>query len=314
MASSKANSSSQIVKIHPLVIASASDHYTRISVNGGNISGSSAVVGLLFGNVQDQSFAIFDATDVLIDGNNQISESEIAKKTQLWTAVYPTYSLLGWYSFASTVSPYHLSLHRTMTKSIQKHTPIFILFDEQQPSRPQTGSSSSQAPAQYDTNMDRIPLTVYLFEGDQGAFVEKRFVIESTEVERLALDEITSIIPYLPVGNNTVSPSAYEVLLKSLSTSVYLLEQKVAKVLTVLADMSAGRKPINVKLVRSAAKILASLSALDTKDFNLVLSEEANNEMLLVCISSVMKGFANLQTNNELTRLVAHSDEQRHHK
>jgi COP9 signalosome complex subunit 6 len=279
------------------VIASASDHFTRVFVNGGNLSGSSAVIGLLFGSIHDNVMAINDATDVLVDTQNNIAEPEVEKKRQLWTAVYPTYQLLGWYAFHDSVVPQHLAIHKTLEKFTPK--PVFILFDPKQ--------------QQHETQLDRIPLTAYFLEspdagkagneykssGNNLIFLEKNYLIESTDVEKLALDEITKSIPLLENSNKLMNHNGM------ILTSLSLLEQKIQKILEVLKKMEKGEIPKNSKLLQSAVKISDSLTSLQSKEYAAAFQEDLNDSTLSVYLSTVLKGFQNLSEMNEVTALVS---------
>mmetsp|Transcript_2845 Transcript_2845/g.3048 ORF Transcript_2845/g.3048 Transcript_2845/m.3048 type:complete len:296 (-) Transcript_2845:568-1455(-) len=197
------------LKIHPLVIASASDHFTRVQVNGGNISGGNSVIGLLFGSIHDGVLSVNDATDVLIDQSNHIDEREVEKKRNLWTAVYPTYQLVGWYAFDRAVSAYHYKVHQTISKFFPQA--VFLLFHTQQ-------STDEQS-------LDKIPMTAYLFETvtnqSQKAFIEKNYSIDSTDVEKIALDEIIKSIP------NKEGATKLDIHTSSLITSIQLLRNKI---------------------------------------------------------------------------------------
>ena len=262
-------------------------------MNGGNISGSSAVIGLLFGSVHDGVVSIHDATDVLVDNQNQISEREIEKKQKLWTAVYPTYQLLGWYSFDVSVMPQHLVIHKSLEKFVP--SPIFILFDPNQ---------------QNSEQLDRIPLTVYLLEAVAGdgsehkssgnrIFIEKPYSVESTEVEKLALDEITKSIPLLENSNRLTIHNA------NLITSLSLLQNKIRKIVEVLKKMENNEIPKNPKLIQSAKKIYDSLTSLQSKEYEAAFQDELNESMLAVYLSSMLKGFYNLSEMNDLTAMVS---------
>jgi hypothetical protein len=309
------------------VIASASDHYTRVVMNGGNLSGSKSVIGLLFGSIHHHQeppstsssstltsstiISINDATDVFLDANDHLSESEIEKKTKLWTTVYPSYSLIGWYAFDTTVTSKHTAIHKVFAQFFA--SPVFILFqiDANSGSSPSSSSSSAAAPAANDDQLDRIPLTAFVLESTNAsseqksnsssspqAFIEKNYIIESTTVEKIALDEIIKSIP--GEGMNKL-----EISNNSLITALTLLEKKIAKICSILTDMESGKIPMNYKLMTSASKIVNSLTALQSSsEFSHSFNEQMSSSMLSVYLSSLLKTYNNLNEVNELAVLI----------
>lgn len=277
------------LKIHPLVIASASDHFTRVQVNGGNISGGNSVIGLLFGSIHDGVLSVNDATDVLIDQSNHIDEREVEKKRNLWTAVYPTYQLVGWYAFDRTVSAYHYKVHQTISKFFPQA--VFLLFHTQQ-------STDEQS-------LDKIPMTAYLFETvtnqSQKAFIEKNYSIDSTDVEKIALDEIIKSIP------NKEGATKLDIHTSSLITSIQLLRNKITFIADIVQKMENGVIPQNPKLMQSARKICDSLTAIQSVEFQNALTEDYDNSLLSIYLSTAVKGFQNLQEVSELAANVGES-------
>jgi hypothetical protein len=55
-----------------------------------------------------------DATDAIfsvVNGAIELNQQKIAKKIELWTAVYSTQCFLGWYTFGSELYESHLHIN-----------------------------------------------------------------------------------------------------------------------------------------------------------------------------------------------------------
>ena len=91
------------------------DHYTRLSLGGSILPPNAPVIGLLFGTRDGVNTSLHDATEAVYqysDSNIILNHESILKKKELWTAVYTTQELVGWYTVGTDVSPYHLQMHR----------------------------------------------------------------------------------------------------------------------------------------------------------------------------------------------------------
>ena len=155
-ASSSNDDKTKKLKLHPLAISSICDHYTRVMLGGSTISSKAPVIGLLFGIHYGLDISIVDASDALYDvdesNNIQFREEDIKKKIELWTAVFSTYELLGWYTFGSDISPMIIDIHKIMSSFHQRNfieenekplcsqVPLFLLMN------PSPESKSKQLP------------------------------------------------------------------------------------------------------------------------------------------------------------------------
>lgn len=97
-----------------LVIASAYDHYARVTMRGSKLPKTSPVYGLLFGGTNNHSnvktISIRESTDAIyeldVNGLASFPRSQIEKKVALWTAVFTDYKLIG--SHLLFLLAYHL--------------------------------------------------------------------------------------------------------------------------------------------------------------------------------------------------------------
>ncbi|CAN0414460.1 unnamed protein product, partial [Hapterophycus canaliculatus] len=99
-----------------LTVITISDHHTRVSTGGGAQEAGGRVVGLLFGSQNGLDVSIYDAMEVACtavgaDGL-ELNEALVEKQKDLYTAVYPMYEILGWYTVGTEVTELDLGIQR----------------------------------------------------------------------------------------------------------------------------------------------------------------------------------------------------------
>mmetsp|Transcript_52 Transcript_52/g.63 ORF Transcript_52/g.63 Transcript_52/m.63 type:complete len:306 (-) Transcript_52:403-1320(-) len=280
-------SSSKKVGLHPLAIASICDHYTRVAAGGSKMPSNSPVIGLLFGVQNGLDISIIDASDAIyevVGGVVVLNSVEIEKKKVLMTAVFTTYELLGWYTLTdgSQVLPVHMSIHRDMMAF--NEAPLFLLMNH----APQPDAK-------------QLPLSIYEAEMHiiqdipTQIFVDIAFKLETAQAERVAVDQITKLTP-------TEGVSTLEVQNQSLTTSLRILEKKIAVITNLLKGMQEGSIPMDHNLVRKANKIYQQLPAIDSGKFQGQFLNELVDTLMMTHLSSSTKTTSNL---TELTDIYS---------
>jgi hypothetical protein len=264
-----------------LVIASTCDHYTRVSTGGSKLPEDAPVYGLLFGTNTDGYLSVCDSVDcnyTCTPDGVEVIPGEFESKTKLWTAVFTTYSLIGWYSFGAALSPEHAKFHEL----VAAHTPdpVFLFIN------PSAASDS-----------DELPLNVYRYESDSRQLCDTPFRIETSEVEKVALDHITKSTP-------VPGQSAMEVQNQSSLTSLRILDGKVGVVVAALQAMRDGTLPVDHALLRRAAKICQALPPIDSSTFDKDFADEMTNSLVISYLSAATKTVGQL---NEVTDLYSSS-------
>ncbi|CAN0390408.1 unnamed protein product [Ectocarpus sp. 12 AP-2014] len=119
------------IMLHPLTVITISDHHTRVSTGGGAQEAGGRVIGLLFGSQNGRDVSIYDAMEVACSavGANglELNEALVEKQKDLYTAVYPMYEILGWYTVGTEVTELDLGIQRQMTKF--NSSPLFLLMN-----------------------------------------------------------------------------------------------------------------------------------------------------------------------------------------
>lgn len=202
-----------------------------------------------------------------------ILPGEIESKVKLWTAVFTTYKLVGWYGFGSEATADHGKFHQFITHYTPD--PVFLLINQ---------SVLSDA--------EELPLNVYTASRDgSGSITGLRavhFVIETSDVEKLTLDHITKSTPVPGL-------SSLEVKNQSTLTSLRILDNKVSTIVDTLRAMQEGRIPIDHTLLRSAARICHALPPVDATGLRETFSTEVTNSLLITYLSAATRTAGQLE-------------------
>jgi hypothetical protein len=236
----------------------------------------------LFGTKNEAYTSICDSVDInytYTGGDIHVLEGEIDNKVKLWTAVFTTYKLIGWYSFGSMPTVDHKKVH-TMIAGYTPN-PIFLLINQV------SVEDSDLLPISvYNASIDNASLSV-------AGFSDVSFRIETSEVEKLTLDHITKSTPVPGL-------SALEVQNQSTLTSLRILDSKVSTIIETLRAMRDGGTPVDHNLLRSAAKICQSLPPIDSGTFQEEYNEETATSMLLSYLSAATKTAAQLNEVSDI--------------
>eukprot|EP01032_Pedospumella_encystans_P014273 gene14273-16408_t len=277
------------VGVHPLVVASTCDHFTRVATGGSKLPYNAPVYGLLFGTKNETYTSICDSVDInytYSGGDIHVLEGEIDNKVKLWTAVFTTYRLIGWYSFGAKPTADHRKIH-TMIAGYTED-PIFLLINQESLE-----------------DSDLLPVSVYRgvnvgSNKSSADFADVSFRIETSDVEKVALDHITKSTPVPGL-------SALEVQNQSTLTSLRILDSKVGTIIGTLRAMKEGNLPMDHALLRSAAKICQSLPPIDSTTFREEFNEETATSLLLSYLSAATKTSVQLNDVSDIYNSI-HSE------
>jgi Maintenance of mitochondrial structure and function len=247
------------------------------------MASDSPVIGLLFGVQNGLDISIIDAADAIYDvvgGEVVLNSPEIQKKKKLFTAVYASYELLGWYTLTkgNTVNLSHMTIHRDMMAF--NEAPLFLLMN--------------YAP---EPDAKQLPLSIYeaemhiINDAPRQIFVDIAFKLETAQAERVAVDQITKATP-------TEGVSTLEVQNQSLTTSLRILEAKIGIIGQLVLGMHDGKIPMDHSLLRKANKIYQQLPAIDSGNFEGQFLNELVDTLMMTYLSSSTKTSSTL---NELT-------------
>jgi Maintenance of mitochondrial structure and function len=260
------------------------------------MASDSPVIGLLFGIQNGLDISIIDATDAIyevVGGEVVLNSPEIEKKKRLFTAVYASYELLGWYTLSkgNKVLPVHMSIHRDMMAF--NEAPLFLLMNH--------------AP---EPDAKQLPLSIHeaemhiINDSPTQIFVDIPFKLETAQAERVAVDQITKATP-------TEGVSTLEVQNQSLTTSLRILESKIAVITELVKGMQEGTIPVDHGLLRKANKIYQQLPAIDSGKFQGQFLNELVDTLMMTYLSSSTKTTSTLAELTETYSLVYNSSARR---
>jgi hypothetical protein len=315
-----------------LVIASACDHYTRTIHGGTHFSPTSLVVGLLFGTVDIVSgvVQVMDGTDVMTtsttatatitgyqhDDMQSFDITEVTKKVQLWTKVYPHYELVGCYAFGKTLTEQHRHFQQSLSASLTStaSTASIALHKQQQPRLLLLFDSDINT-----LDVDHIPIRAYSTsppelhhekqqqqlhhhqqaQSQQLHFEERSWKTASSEVETIAVNHITRSMPRA-AGHNPLQRQN-----DALLTSTRILHAKLDMVLEALRAMQSGQRAMDHTLLRTAATIVQGLDSIAT---NASLAREMDESIdaarLVLFLAGIDKNHQELKAVKEVMSLV----------
>jgi len=242
-------------------------------MGGTKFAKTDPVIGFLFGVQVGLEVSIIDATEAVYEmseGRAVLNKAKTAEKRELWTKVYANHELLGWYTVNGGAEPegWCLAIHREMMEL--NEAPLFLLLNN--------------AP---DPNSKQLPLTVYQLETNMATqvFAGIPFHLETMQVERIAVDQITKAVP-------TDGVSTLEVQNLTVNTSLRTLDEKIDILISALKKIQQQGGPIEPKdyeIVRRAAKICQQLPAIDSGKFNASFSNEITDCMMVSFLGASTK-------------------------
>lgn len=274
-----------------LAIASVCDHYTRTSMGGTKFAPTDPVIGFLFGVQSGLEISIIDATEAvyeMVDGRAVLNAAKVGEKRELWTKVFANHELLGWYTVGGTEpESWCNALHREIMEL--NEAPLFLLMN--------------RAP---DPNGKQLPLSVYEMESTMSThvFASLAFQLETTQVERIAVDQITKVVP-------TDGVSTLEVMNQTVTTSLRTLEENIdvlVAALQTIEKQGGPKEAVDYEILRRAAKLCQQLPAVDSRHFHASFSNEITDCMMVTYLGASTKTFSSLSDLSDLFNQVYNAD------
>lgn len=249
------------------------------------------VVGLLFGTAIGGIFTVCDNTDVVLEnvnGEDIMSPADVERRKRLWTTVYQQYSFIGWYAFGNIgLQPAHARFHASIQSYVAD--PIFLLFE----SNPVKGDVANLPIQAFRTNP--AASSSASASSSVSILTPLAFKIESSDVEKIAVDEIINAVP---LGNGT----AVENNNHNLITSITAMEIKINAIITSLLKMKENGEQVKPEILRQAFAICQALQRMNSPENTSLIQEEAHNCSTALYMSTVTKSFAAV---SELSALYA---------
>ncbi|KAL7421218.1 hypothetical protein Q5752_004103 [Cryptotrichosporon argae] len=268
------------ISLHPLAILNISEHHTRSRLTDGVIP-----IGALLGSQAGRDVSIANSFELALvpDGDiagRKVDAEFLETRREQFSQVFPTLSVVGWYSVGAEPSAEDAAVHEQFTATLETATaPLFLLFH---PSIPRGAQN--------------LPISIYEAapEHADGAgatkFVALKYGIETGEAERIAVDGVArgdggdnGLVGTLTAQRNAI---------KMLYDRVSVLAQYVGAVLEKKAQPDHA-------VLRQISALVATLPVMDAEGFRTELDTDIDDFELQAHLTAMLK---------QLNSLVDYSD------
>eukprot|EP01138_Halocafeteria_seosinensis_P013841 gb/GECG01014134.1/.p1 GENE.gb/GECG01014134.1/~~gb/GECG01014134.1/.p1 ORF type:complete len:349 (+),score=59.86 gb/GECG01014134.1/:1-1047(+) len=319
----------QQIHVHPIVLLSVSDQYTRIQqqeqLNKQQPATSAAAaaaggeskpgtytnaVGVILGTQSDKEIHINFASDLRLVPNKNDSESSpwkidieyLEKQVRLITEVHPEVELLGWYmASASEADPNEVLTFHHQLKELNEN-PLMLMLDPR-----------------FDEDAKELPVSIYIsqFDTDEGKGKEKLvkipYKIDITEAERSTINNVSNTVQSKGAGGDTVSEA-----INSSQDALKMFRNRTNAIIEYLIAVKEGKIQADPQLLRSIAALSHRLPVLHTPFAENVLKDiDANTELvsLLSTLTTVGKRMSDVLDKHDIAYEKRHggSVEMLHH-
>ncbi|GBF99695.1 COP9 signalosome subunit 6 [Raphidocelis subcapitata] len=276
-------------KLHPLVMINVSDHHTRVKANAPPGAAAAPVMGCLLGSQSGRTVDInnsFEIDYTLQDGRVVINEAFLTRKQEQYKQVFPKVDVLGWYVTGAAVEDTHMQIHKRIAEI--NEAPVLLLLNP------------AVTPGRRD-----LPLELYETElhvtGDRGAhfsFVRANFAVETSDAERIAVDQVAKILP----GGKATGSEQLTAHLMGLHSAIKMLQQQLVTLQQLMARVNSGEVAYPHALARQINALVHSLPALTTPGFTHDYLLEHNDALAGLYLATLTRSVAAL--NDTVDRLV----------
>jgi COP9 signalosome complex subunit 6 len=265
-----ANEGTMDIKVHPLVVMSIADHFTRDQIQVQR----ERVIGTLFGFQTGREVNILETFEIAwkedASGIVEIDQKAFEDDMKLFKEAYEGYECLGWYSTGPAPRATDSQLHELMSKYNER--PFYMLLD------PEVSSDSRELPLQVFIE------EVKVVEGATvNSFKQCSYEIFSDEAERI------TAVHCAKIGGGDES-SALSGQFINLSKAIGTLNTRVAILQKFLSDTKSGLIKPDHKILRAVKALCQRLPTMDSPAFTEDFLQEYNDALLVAYLSSITKG------------------------
>jgi len=264
-------------KLHPLVIMSISDHFTRYRVQSNN----SRVVGALMGEQKGRVVDIAGSFELIVgdvDRRLVLDQQFLLSKVENYKKVFPSEEFLGWYTVSSKIdAAQDAHLHNQFLQV--NENPLWLVLD----------AVAARAPAQKELPITLFESEVRIVQDAPAVLFNKlAYVIETNEAERIAVDHVA----HLSTAGHAGEGSQTTAHLSSLHNAVLMLRERLVLLETFIgaqqAAVAAGQ-PLDLASLRRIGALTRSLPALSTDRFKDEFLVSFNDTALLTYLAAITK-------------------------
>ena len=251
--------SSEVV-VHPLVILSMSDHYTRARLGQGR--GTS---GILLGQLNTVRVEVFTSFPAVLTDGDLMDVAEVKRKREQMLSVFPTYEVVGWYAVGSRLSTIDFANAQAVMEAFELGLPPLTLLLDPNPSP------------------SRTALPLYALDWCKSTVRRVPLSIKSEETERIGA-ELASNLEHQNVPVNTLVPTS-----RRLALAVSLLRDRLSVILAYLRGVREGSLQPDATLLRHIASLCAVKNMGSQQDVRQWQASEYVNALLVTSLSALTK-------------------------
>ncbi|KAI6654663.1 COP9 signalosome complex subunit 6 [Oopsacas minuta] len=243
------------ISLHPLVVMSISDHYTRVLAQGGGKEVK--VYGALLGTQKGRHLEVsncFEIKTVFVNTIESLDHDYLTEKDTMFKQVYPNLDVIGWYSngHMAETDASESDFHRQLTE--WNVTLLFLKLV--------TSNVSNQ-----------LPITIYEATIDPNVntgviFSEVSYALATEEAERIGVDHVARVS-----ASGSADTSAASDHLMVQYRALKMLFHRIKIISQYLRAVKSGELPPSPEVLRDIQSLTRQLPVTQTPEMN----EECND-------------------------------------
>jgi COP9 signalosome complex subunit 6 len=269
------------VSLHPLVLLTISDHYTRTRLDAESSVPAAAaaqnvrIVGIILGTQNGREVEVCNCFEMIVKQDAGLVQSydaeTLSKRLDQFKKVYLDYELLGWYTNGTAPHATDLAIHKQIA-AINENA-LLLQIDNA---------------AAYRTSTKDLPLTIYETKVTMSAagqadisLVPVSYRIASVEAERIGVDHVAHTTPG---GSSQLTAH-----LMGMYGTIKMLNIRVKSLQRYVAAARKGEVPYDHVIMREVNSLCYLLPAIDTAEFRDRLASEASDALLVTYLATLTK-------------------------
>jgi len=274
------------VVLHPLVVISVSDQYTRERLSTPPKGGHTRILGVLLGIPGRGSVEITNSFDIVAEFDSttgklvKIDESFLVKRQKAFETVFPATKVVGWYQSGNAVDSDDAVI---IAKALSQYTETLVAM-----------MLDSEA-AFLETTTD-IPITFFETELKDGSPEKSSMVFKrcpyhliTVEAERIGVDHIAKT-------SLTEGKSQLSVQVLGMQGAMKMLLTQIQCICEYLKKVQAGTAPFDHSVMRKIGVLRDLIPAAQDPGFEKRYYVEYNDVTLLTYLSSLTTGLQRMNT------------------
>ncbi|KNH08991.1 26S proteasome non-ATPase regulatory subunit 7 [Perkinsela sp. CCAP 1560/4] len=262
------------VRMHPLVLLSAVDHYNRLN---NAITSGKRVVGILLGTQTERFIDINNSYAVPFeeDESNKnvwfLDGNYLDEMFLMFKKVWSRANIVGWYSSGPKIAACDLAIHRMIRRYCAN--PVYCIID-------------------VSPEVQGIPATCYIAresesrnsEGEKYCFYHLRTVIDSIEAESIGVDQLLRDL-------TTSTTQTMETKIEDKKFSLQKFNESLKVIKNYLEVIQQKHVEGDQNILRKVQKILWIATSIQQFKNSASLKRNHNDSAIVRYVTSLMKSF-----------------------